>query len=70
MRYALWMIVVGALSVGVADAAEARSRHGSNGKGTRYIHGNERFYETTINERVGRNASYAEKFFAYVRLSR
>ena len=67
MRHATLALTIGVLVIGLAGEADARSR---DGKGTRYIHGNERFYETSINDRVGRNASFAEKFFAYVRLSR
>ena len=67
MRQAVLALAVGALFVGLTGEADARSR---NGNATRYIHGNEKFYENSINDRVGRNASYAEKFFAYTRLSR
>ena len=69
MRQTLMMMIVGALVLGATAQAEARSRYG-NGNGTRYVHGNERYYETSINDRAGRNASAAEKFFTYVRLSR
>lgn len=74
MRIASCFMVVFCVVVVTTDEASAASRRQSNGhhqstRGQRAIEPNERFFEYAINSRVGRNASQAARYFAYLTLS-
>jgi hypothetical protein len=71
MRIAACFILVFCINLMASEDASAASRRGSKGKSTsshggRTIEPNIKFYENVINSRVGRNASPAAKYFAYL----
>jgi hypothetical protein len=73
MRILSCFVIAFCINAMASDDASA-ARRGSNGNGRvtqsqRYIEPNARFYETAINSRVGKNASPAAKYFAYLAMN-